>query len=59
MISNNFDGIFGIGIFPVISMLIFIVLFVWLIIWVVKKDKKYINKMKNLPVDEKTEGDES
>lgn len=53
MFKNYFEGIENIEIGPVISLTIFFLFFVGLIIWVLKADKKYINKMKNLPFDKK------
>jgi len=45
---NNVTGMSGYLIF---SMIIFITFFVGLLIWVFKADKKYIDKMKNLPLE--------
>lgn len=61
MFKHYFERIQGIEIYPVISLLIFFIFFVLLFVWVVKADKKYINKMKNLPLDgtgTKDEGNE-
>ena len=51
MILPYFENSFGINIFPLISMFIFIGMFVWLLVWVIKTDKNYIITMKNLPVE--------
>jgi cytochrome c oxidase cbb3-type subunit 4 len=37
--------------FPVISFLIFFLFFLGLLIWVLKADKKSINAIKNIPLD--------
>ncbi len=47
---QNIQGVEGYLIF---SMLVFIVFFVGLLAWVFMADKDYINKVKNLPLDEK------
>lgn len=44
----NVQGVDGYLIF---SMITFITFFVGLLWWVVKADKKYIQKMKNIPFD--------
>ena len=61
MFKHYFERIQGIEIYPVISLLIFFIFFVLLFVWVISADKKYINKMKNLPLDgteSKGNGDE-
>jgi cbb3-type cytochrome oxidase subunit 3 len=44
----NVQGVDGYLIF---SMIIFISFFIGLLFWVFKADKKYIDKMKNIPLD--------
>ena len=51
MFSDHLSSIDGISIFPIISMIIFISLFAIAVIWVIKLDKRYINRMENLPLD--------
>ena len=51
MIKNVLNGINGIGIYPIISLFIFVPFFVGLIWWVVKADQNHIQKLKNLPLD--------
>lgn len=51
MFKHYFEMIDGINIYPIISLLIFFIFFVLLFVWVLKADKKYINKMKDLPLD--------
>ena len=51
MFKHYFERIEGIEIYPIISLIIFITFFVGLLIWVLKVDKKYINKMKGMPLD--------
>jgi len=52
MFKHYFERIQGIELYPVISLLIFFIFFVLLFIWVITADKKYINKMKGLPLDD-------
>jgi hypothetical protein len=46
---NYLQSITGVGIYPLISLLIFFVFFSALSIWALKADKGYINLMKKLP----------
>lgn len=57
MIRDVLQSIEGISLYPVISLIIFVLFFLVLIIWMVKVDKNYINKMKNLPLDQEEEKD--
>ena len=45
----------GIDSYPVISLIIFCAFFVGVIIWAVTADKKFINKMSNLPLEDNNE----
>jgi len=49
--KNYLESISGIEIFPMISLLVFVVFFVVLLIYVVKADKKYIDHMQQIPFD--------
>jgi cytochrome c oxidase cbb3-type subunit 4 len=51
MYKEVLQSIEGVGIFPIISMIVFAAFFTVVIIWYFKADKKYLNKMKNLPLD--------
>ena len=57
MFKHYFESIEGVAIWPVLSMLIFIAFFIGLAFWLIGVDKKYIRKMKNLPLDEDAEKD--
>ena len=48
---NYLSSISGIGIFPMISLFIFVSFFAFVIVYLIKSDKKHINYMKNIPVD--------
>ena len=51
MYKEILQSVEGIGVYPIISLLVFFIFFVVLIIWVFKADKKYLNRMKMLPLD--------
>ena len=44
------EQITGVGIFPLVSLMIFFLFFTGLLVWAFMADKKYIEKMKNLPL---------
>jgi flagellar biogenesis protein FliO len=58
MFKHYFERVQDVEVFPVISLLIFVIFFITLLIWVVKADKKYIKSMEHLPLSEETPGDE-
>jgi hypothetical protein len=51
-IKHHLTNITGIEIYPLISFTIFFVFFVGLLAYVVMERKEYINKMKNMPLDD-------
>ena len=51
MYKEVLESIEGIGIYTIISMIVFLIFFAALIIWYFKADRKYLNKMRNLPLD--------
>jgi len=46
------ESIMGIEIFPMISLMLFFTFFVFLFWYVIKADKKRIEEIKNLPLNE-------
>ena len=52
MFKYYFEQVNNVEIWPIISLSIFFIFFIGLLVWVVKMDKKYVNKMSNMPVDE-------
>jgi cytochrome c oxidase cbb3-type subunit IV len=52
MYKNVLQSIDNIEIWPVISFVIFFVFFLCLLLWVFTTDKKFIEKMKALPVEQ-------
>jgi cytochrome c oxidase cbb3-type subunit IV len=47
-----FNGLEGVELFGIISLLIFSLFFFGVILWAFKADNKFIEKMKNLPLEE-------
>ncbi len=52
MFKEVLQSIEGIGIYTIISMIIFILFFIGMTIWLFKVDKKYIKTMSELPLSE-------
>jgi cbb3-type cytochrome oxidase subunit 3 len=50
-ISKYADKINGIDIYPIISLIIFVVFFIAMLVYVKKMKKSSIDEMKNLPLD--------
>lgn len=51
MFENYLSSIEGVGIYPIISLLVFFIFFVVLFIWAIKVDKNYLKKMRELPLE--------
>ncbi len=49
---NYLETMTGIGIYPLISLLIFFIFFVGCLIYVYKADNNKMEEMKNIPLDE-------
>ena len=45
------EHITGVGIYPMISLFIFVLFFAALTTWALKANKNYINEIKNIPLD--------
>jgi len=50
-IKHHMEGIDGVSIYPMISLLIFFIFFAALFFWVVKAKKEYIDTVSRLPLD--------
>jgi hypothetical protein len=59
MYKNVLQGIDNIAIWPVISFVIFFLFFICLLWWVFTTDKKFINEMRNMPLDKFPAGNQS
>jgi len=51
MFKDYLQSIEGVEFYATISMLIFISFFIVIILWLIKVDKHYIKKMKELPLE--------
>ncbi|NHE56151.1 cbb3-type cytochrome c oxidase subunit 3 [Cyclobacterium plantarum] len=49
----------NIEIYPIISLLIFVIFFVSMFWWVIRADKGYIDKMKEMPLKDEHQKDKS
>jgi cytochrome c oxidase cbb3-type subunit 4 len=58
-VKGPLESIDGVGIYPLISLLIFFIFFVALFWWVMTAKKDYINKVSNLPLEKEDETDNS
>lgn len=51
MFKHYFEQLDNFQIYPIISLTVFVAFFVGLIWWVVRTDKKYVQKMKQIPFE--------
>ena len=49
--SNYLTSIENVSIYPVITLILFVVVFVGAIFWIFTRDKEYISKLENIPLD--------
>lgn len=52
MFKYYFERIENVEIGPLIALILFFLFFLVMIIWIFKLDRRFINKMKNLPLEE-------
>ncbi len=52
MFSNNLENIEWLGIFAILSMAFFIVMFVLVVVYIIKIDRKKIEEVERLPLEE-------
>ena len=52
---NYLQSIAGVGIFPMISLIMFFIFFSVLLVWALRVNKEYITDMKNIPLDNNKE----
>jgi len=53
MYKELLQSIEGVSIYPIISLVVFVLFFAVILIWMFKVDKNYIKKMENLPFEKK------
>ena len=58
-IKHNLTGIDGVDIYPIFSLLIFVVFFAVMVIYVAKMRKTYIEEVSSLPLEDGNEFDQS
>jgi Ca2+/Na+ antiporter len=46
------QSIDGVSVYPIISLVVFVLFFIVILVWMLKVDKKYIKKMENLPFEQ-------
>lgn len=51
MYKEILQSIEGIEIYPIISLIVFVVFFIVVTVWLIRMDKNYINEMKQLPLN--------
>ena len=56
MFKHYFEQIQNVEIWPVISLILFFVFFTFTMVWIFFLDKKYIEKMKDLPFEDDANG---
>jgi Ca2+/Na+ antiporter len=49
------QSIEGISVYPIISLIVFVLFFAIMLVWLFKVDKNYIKKMENLPFEKEEE----
>ena len=59
MKKNILSSMENIEIYPIISLLIFVIFFIGIFWWVLKVDRKYIDHMKEMPLNDEPQKDMS
>ncbi len=52
MFKNVLESISGVEIYPIISMILFIIVFCGMLIWAFRKDRNYLSRMAEMPLDD-------
>ena len=55
MYKEILQSIQGVSIYPIISLIVFVLFFGIILIWMFKVDKNYIKEMENLPLEKEEE----
>lgn len=55
MLSNYLSAIEGVSVYPLFSLFVFIPFFLVVTVWVFKLDKKFLNYMGEMPLNDSTE----
>ncbi|MCX6291011.1 MAG: cytochrome C oxidase Cbb3 [Bacteroidetes bacterium] len=51
MLKHYFEGVSGINIYPIFSLLVFFVFFLAIATWLMKADKKHLEEMSRKPLE--------
>jgi hypothetical protein len=51
LIKEFLQSVDGISVYPIVSLIVFVLFFVIILIWMLKVDKNYIKKMEKLPFE--------
>ena len=55
MYKEILQSIEGVSVYPIISLIVFVLFFAVILVWMLKVDKNYIKKMENLPFENEEE----
>lgn len=55
MIKELLQSVEGVSVYPIISLIVFVLFFVIILVWMLRVDKNYIKKMENLPFEKEEE----
>ncbi len=55
MIKELLQSVEGVSVYPIISLIVFVLFFVIILVWMLKVDKNYIKKMESLPFEKEEE----
>ena len=55
MIENVLNKMGGVGVYGIISICLFFAVFLGVIVWALCLKKRYVNEMKNLPLEDASE----
>ncbi len=53
--SNYLGSIENVSIYPIITIILFMLVFFGAVLWIVTRDKEYVSEMENVPLDNKND----
>ena len=53
--SNYLTSIENVSIYPIITIILFMLVFIGAVLWIVTRDKEYISEMESIPLDNKND----
>jgi cytochrome c oxidase cbb3-type subunit IV len=51
MFKHYFESMDGLDIYPIFSLLVFLIFFISVSVWCIKADKNYLKKMEEIPLE--------